>query len=338
MTARRNRESDVLPVLGCLVLALCLDAARAESVSGPAAASATSEGIRLFDAGQNDAAEAQLLPAAGGAKPDPAACFFLGKIEMRRDRPKEAVAWFEKAVELEDANSTYHDWLGRAYGTQAQRASKLKQPFLAGKVKREFERAVALDPHNLDARENLISFYLQAPGIMGGSPEKAREQAQEIGKVDALRGYYATARVAEDVKDFAAAEEAYKAAVAAATDGARAPLTLGMFYARHERWDDAFRTFEALLEKTPDQPLALYQIGRTGAVSGQQLDRAAAALERYLTLPPEPQAPDAAAAHWRLGMVQEKRGDRERARAEYRKALELRPDFEDAKKSLAKLG
>ena len=54
-------------------------------------------------------------------------------------------------------------------------------------------------------------------------------------------------------------------------------------------------------------------------------------------MPASPLAPDAAAAHWRLGMVKEKGGDKARARTEYQKALELRPDFEEAKKSLAKL-
>ena len=34
----------------------------------------------------------------------------------------------------------------------------------------------------------LMIYYIQAPGIAGGSDEKAREQATEIGKIDALRG------------------------------------------------------------------------------------------------------------------------------------------------------
>ena len=37
-------------------------------------------------------------------------------------------------------------------------------------------------------RADLVTWYVNAPGIAGGSPEKAREQAMEIAKRNTFRG------------------------------------------------------------------------------------------------------------------------------------------------------
>ena len=60
--------------------------------------------------------------------------------------------------------------------------------FLARKVKKQLETAVALNPDNLDARSDLLDYYLQAPPLVGGDAAKARAQAQEITKRNAEEG------------------------------------------------------------------------------------------------------------------------------------------------------
>ena len=72
-------------------------------------------------------------------------------------------------------------------------------------------------------------------------------------------------------------------------------------------------------------------------MSGQRLERATEALEAYLQTTPGRNDPSLAAAHWRLGMVHEKRQDRQRAKAEYESALRLDPTFKPATESLRKL-
>ena len=172
---------------------------------------------------------------------------------------------------------------------------------------------------------------------MGGSVEKARAQAEEIRKLDALRGTLSYAAIAEDRKDKAGAEREYRSAVAAFPESLSARYQLGLFLTRGERYDEAFATFDTILALRPDEVNALYHIGRTGALSGQQLDRAERALTDYLALPPRENSPRPAGAHWRLGMVYEKQGRKDEAAEEYRQALALDPKFDEAKKALAKL-
>jgi len=315
-----------------LAVALAL-AAPALGADPPALA----EGARLFDQGRDSLARVALLPLATTQPPSAAAAYYLGRLALRADDPKAAARWFETAVKLESGSSSYHLWLGRAHGTQAQRANVLSQPGLAKKTKSEFERAAALDPDNLDAREDLISYYLEAPGIMGGSVEKARAQAVEIRKRDAFRGAVADARIAEDQKDLAGAEREYLAAARAFPESLNVHYALGQFYARTAKYEQAFATFEGILAAKPDELNALYAIGRTGAISGQRLERAEAALQQFLAAPLRENSQRPAAAHWRLGMIYEKGGKRDLAREEYRRSLALDPGFAEAKKSLAKL-
>ena len=217
-------------------------------------------------------------------------------------------------------------------------ASVFRQPGLAKKTRVAWEKAVALDPNSLDARDSLIQFYLQAPGVMGGGVDKAREQAAEIRKRDAVRGHIASANIALDQKDPAGAERELKAAIQEAPAEPRPRLSLALLYQEQEKWAAAFDTLEALLKTAPDNYDALYQVGRAAALSGQRLDRAEECLKRYLGHTPGPQSAPLANAHFRLGQVYEKKGNKAQARAEYQAALKLDPRLEDAKKALAKLG
>ena len=113
---------------------------------------------------------------------------------------------------MNDKSSVHHLWLANALGDQAEHANKLKLPFLARRMKWEFEKAVELDPTSIDARHGLIQFYSQAPGVMGGSMDKAKEQAREIEKLNAMRGHFEMARLLERDKDIVGAEKEYTAA------------------------------------------------------------------------------------------------------------------------------
>lgn len=111
-----------------------------------------------------------------------------------------AVTLGEKSIADHPDSSEIWLWLGRAYGRKAQRAPVISQFALARKCRSAFEKAVALDPKNVDARADLMSYYLQAPGIVGGSLAKAKEQAAAILELDPVRGQIALGRIREREK------------------------------------------------------------------------------------------------------------------------------------------
>ncbi|TAG50331.1 MAG: hypothetical protein EAZ30_01160 [Betaproteobacteria bacterium] len=56
-------------------------------------------------------------------------------------------------------------------------AGLVKAMSSVGRIKNYFVRAHELDPKSFEARRDLMQFFLQAPGIGGGSESKARELA-----------------------------------------------------------------------------------------------------------------------------------------------------------------
>jgi tetratricopeptide (TPR) repeat protein len=250
------------------------------------------------------------LPTPSPAQAGKAA-FDEGMRLMRLNKPDAAEKQFERAVAADGRNGVYHLWLGNAVGQQATTASTVRQPFLARRVKAEFERAVALDPELLDARDGLIQFYLMAPSFMGGSEAKAREQQREIAKRDALRGHLAAANVAWSGKDTSGTERAIRAAIAVAPDSVRTVIALAQRQASWGRVPAAFATLDEFLGRHPRDVAVRFQIGRLAAGSGQQLPRGEKLLRELLTEPEwetTNSRPSRAAVHYRLGMVLEKSG------------------------------
>lgn len=117
------------------------------------------------------------------------AWYYLGRIAQSENRIDDAEEYLKKAIKIDGARSIYHQWLGRVYGLQAVNASVFRQPFIARNVRRSFEKAVELDPDNIEARFDLVQFFIFAPGVVGGSTGKAIEHAEEIKKRDAVRGH-----------------------------------------------------------------------------------------------------------------------------------------------------
>ncbi|MEJ7812694.1 MAG: tetratricopeptide repeat protein [Gemmatimonadaceae bacterium] len=304
--------------------------------SAEGSADRSTDGARLFEAGRFSEARVALSAHAAARPDDPVPPFYLGRIAMLDGDFEAAARLLERASKLDDRNARYHSWLGRALGQQAVRGSKLKAPFVAKRAKLELERAVALDTDDVDARLALVQFYLVAPGMVGGSVNRARAHAAEVATRSPFGGHMASAWIAEDRKDFGAAEQAYRAAMAAYPDSTDAAYGLGLLYGRMGDTEKAFAILEELVAAHPASTKALYAIGRLGAETGQRLERAEAALRAYLDAPRREGNPPLASAHYRLGMVHERKGDRARAREEYGASLRLEKRGE-VKEALARV-
>ena len=300
--------------------------------SAGAQTSSTEQGVAAFKARNYAEARAIFQPLASR---DAVAAYYMGRMAANDDLDK-AVDYFEKAVELNGRNAEYYDWLGRAYGNKAQKANKLKQPFLARKTKNAWDKGLAIDPNNLDIMEDLVQYYLQAPGFLGGSTDKARDMIGEVKRRNAYRGGVLAANICSSQKDSACVEREIKGIISAYPDTAATYVSLAALYANSKRFDKAFEVIDQRIKKEPGDMLIQYALGRTAALSGQQMDRGEQALRNYLAHPPE--NGQLAGAHLRLGMIYAKRGSRELARKEYLTSLQINPASTEAKKELAALG
>jgi tetratricopeptide (TPR) repeat protein len=215
-----------------------------------------------------------------------------------------AVRYLEKAAANNPSQARYHHELGDAYGILAQKASMFSKMGYAKKCIAAYDRAVALEPDDVEYRKSRYEFYRAAPSMVGGGMDKALAEVGEIEKRDPVQG----AGLRSDLKQ------------------------------KEGKTDEAFAILVELRAKLPDSKVLQFQFGRLVAMTGDKLDEGETALKEYLAYAPKPGEPPLWSAHWRLAQIFEKKGALTEARTQYEETLRLNPAFERAREALKRLG
>jgi tetratricopeptide (TPR) repeat protein len=239
----------------------------------------------------------------------------------------------EKAVSLEPNNSMYHLWLGRVYGEKADNSGMFSAMSLAKKVHTEFETAMRLDANNIEARSDASEFYVEAPGMVGGGTDKAETQAQALEKIAPAKAHWLRARIAEKKKNADIAEKEYRAAIQS-HDGSDTWLDLASFYRRASRWDAMEDAINHATSGKVDPPEVLMESAETLIRAGRSYPKAIELLHRYLDSGHLVEDAPAFKAHYLLGTVLEKQGDKRGAAQEYSAALAMAKGYSRAQKAL----
>ena len=261
----------------------------------------------------------------------------LSRAYFAMQRWDEAVKYGERAVRQEPNNAGYHLWLAREYGRKAGDSNPFAAAGLAKKAKNEFERAVQLNPSDVQARVDLAEYYTEAPAIMGGGLDKARAQAAQLDAVDKGMGRLVLARVAVKEKRYADAENQFRDAIREARNPADMWLQLAGFYREQGRLDDmqsAVRSAMALSNKRSE---SYFDAGRELCLASRDLPAAMQYLQRYLSSGELVESAPAFRAHYLMGQLQEQMGHGGAAASEYRASLALASGFAPAQKALSRV-
>lgn len=271
--------------------------------SGPAPADSAAS---WYEAGRFRAAEPALLALAARRPADAGVHYRLGRARLALGRYQEAVRSFERAIAGDSALVVARIWLARAVMEDAKHASVFRRPGLAGRVRRELEGAVATAPRDLEARRALLTFYLNAPGAMGGGRDKAEAQARALAALDACHGHLGRAEIHR--KDEAAAEaDALRAAITACPDSVEGRAALARLLERQGRAAEAADALDELARRRPDIRRTLFDLGRLGAGTGARLELAEAAAVEYLREEPRDDDPSHVEAEALLRRIRERR-------------------------------
>ena len=267
----------------------------------------------------------------------------------------------EKAVARNGQVAKYHRQLAEVIGVQAQHAGPFQQILLARRFRKEIGMAIDLDPRDVQARRDLLEFYLLAPGIVGGDPHRAAEVAEQIGGIDAPEGFLAKARIAlfqtrtadgemllrkgaqaqppsyraqielarfcldPDHPDRDAAERAARHALDLDRSRAEAYNILAEIYAGGGEWRLLDWILRQASQQNPDDLAAYYYAAGRLLNSGREPGRAEGYLRTYLGQEPEGNEPGAPEAHWKLGLALEAQGRSAEAVTEWKQSLQLDP-------------
>jgi tetratricopeptide (TPR) repeat protein len=261
----------------------------------------------------------------------------LSRAYFAMERWDEAVKYGERAVNLDPNDAALHLWLARAYGRKAGASNPLLAAGLARKAKNEFERAVQLDPSNVTARVDLAQYYTEAPAIMGGGLDKAREQAAAVEKLDKAKAHLMLARVAEKEKQYDVAERELQMAVKEPGNPADMWLQLAAFYRQHGRLDDMQNAVRSAIAEPRKPAESYFDAGKELYLGSRDFPNARQYLQTYLSSGQLVESAPAFRAHYLIGQLDEKMGRTTEAAMEYQAALGLASGFVPARQALTRV-
>jgi tetratricopeptide (TPR) repeat protein len=230
-----------------------------------------------------------------------------------------ALADLEQAVAVAPGSASAHAWLGQVLAAQASRDGMFKAAAVAKRGRAELEQAVALAPRDAQIRLALLRFYLTAPTLAGGSVERAREQAGELGHVDQPLGIQAEGEIAEAERDSRGAEARFREAFTADPGDPGVCNALGYFLLRRRRPDAAVDVLRSCVRIAASDPNAHDSLGEALLAAGKVAD-AEAAYRRALELDPT-----FASSLLGLGQCLEKQSLWGEARGAYQRCLAVQP-------------
>ena len=291
----------------------------------------------LLALGRVDDAIHLLLDRLQAAPKDAQAYNLLTRTYFYMGRWDEAAAAAERAAALEPSASDYQLWLARAVGEKAAHSSFVTAVRMVPRIRGAFERAVQLNGSNVAARTDLAEFYMEAPKFLGGGKDKALAQAEALAAQDAPAAHWVKAQLAERGKKFDTAEQEYRAAITASQHPGSRWLDLAGFYRNRGHLDQMEDAVNKAVSADIGQSTVPYYASMLLFRAVRYFAGAIELLHKHLAGASLPEAAPAYQAHYLLGQILEKQGNRQAAAAEYRTALSLAHEFDQAQTALRRV-
>lgn len=253
---------------------------------------------------------------------------YLGDIAAYDKDWDTAINYYEILVKKEPSNANYHFKYGGAMGMKAMSISRIRALTYVGDIKRQLEMAAKLDPKHIEARWALIEFYIQLPGIFGGSEKKALGYAKELGQISTVDGYLANGYIAEYSKRPKDAEHFYKKAIQVGGS----PHTYEKLASLYEKNNQPLQAIETTSKslKLHKRNQLNYQIGKICAQYNLEPEYGVESLGVYLANYSVKDGVPKEWAYYRLAQIYKNLGKKEIALSWINKALAGNGSFKEA--------
>lgn len=317
------------PLLALVAVTLVAMSANAQTLGD----AATCE--RAIGGSAND--REALTRVATASRALPVGHFAAGCLSVMSAKWDSAAAHFDAAAKSNPRSSAAFLWVGNITGQLARLGDMPTKVRLATQIRAAYAKAIELDGNNLEAREGLMQYLLEAPAPLGGDKSKAQEQALAMTRINPFRGLSAQVTVAASAGDKATVERLLLTATTQFPDSVLGWANLSAMQADAQRPAEAFATITRWQARRTNASFALFSVGRTAAVTGQQLERGEQALKQYLRGSRGPNDPPFANANYRLGQIYERQNRKAEAKAAYQLVLRSNPKMRDAQMALDRL-
>jgi len=232
----------------------------------------------------------------------------------------QALRAIKKAISEAPRKAVYYRLMGQVYGALAQKANIFHAMGLAKDVLSSFRTAVKLAPENPKSLVDLAFYYIDAPGIVGGSLSKAKKIQHTLEKFDPLAALKVRAHEAVESHHYDRAMMLLRHA-ARLDKTPQSAQTLAFLYIHRRRYGKGLGAFLSITQQSPEDARAWYWVGRASILSHSLYSEGIQALKHYVATPERPDtAPSLAFAHLRLGDLYLLTGKSHLACLEYAKA------------------
>ncbi|MCE0497325.1 MAG: tetratricopeptide repeat protein [Methylacidiphilales bacterium] len=241
----------------------------------------------------------------------------LGMLSMGKGQVDEAIAWYEKGLEVSPNLALTRDNLGAALLKEGRVDEAVAQ----------FQKALEIIPNYTDAHYNLGNAFAQK-----GRVDEAIDQYQkalELTPDDALaHNNLGNAFVQKGQVDEAVVQ--FQKALEINPNYAEAHDNLGNSLIQKGRGDDAIVQYQEALAINPDYALAHYNLGNALLQKGR-MDEAIAQFQEAVKI-----NPNDAGAHTNLGIALIQSGRVDEAIVQFQAVVRLNPNDGDAQANLSK--
>lgn len=241
----------------------------------------------------------------------------MADLALRRNQPKEAWQWLQKAVAVAPGQMAVHQSIGRyhyALGEYTQAEKPLRE-------------AIALAPNSVLAYLDLGDLYLNALNRPEDA-EHAYRKAVSLGPKHAgARNGLGVALVAQG--KYAEAQKEVERAIELAPNNVLPRLSLARTHQSQGAWDKAIAAYDDALEMAPKLLPAL--LGKADALVA--LGKGSAALPIYIEATQSARESDI--AQLKLGMAYQGMGRMDAASKAYKEAIRINPELALAYNNLA---
>ena len=291
--------------------------------------------IQLYQQGEFAVATNVLYSLSRSSPSDSDVRLWLGKSYLKTRQWDKAVGEMEKATQLQPSSAKLQLWLGRACGARAAHSIFITAFGWAKRVVRAFETARKLSPEDIDVRFDLLEFYLNAPGAVGGGRDKADAEAKAISKLSPKRGYAARAAIFQKNKQWDLAKNEFMQAVADYPDDPDLCNDLADFLLDRKDFEGASSYAKRALKLDQESKRAELTWAAAATRLRVELDESESLLKRLTQGPLGDEDPCYEEVYYWLGECYLAKGDKAKAQESLQTALVFNPDYDRARNSIS---
>lgn len=237
----------------------------------------------------------------------------------------EALHLAKQAVKLDSQCATCHLYLSEALGERARHMNRMRALMQLHHIRQELETALQLGSNIGDVHWGWINFELDIPAAVGGSAQRAGQEADALARIDPVDGHIAHATIDLSTGHPNQAMAEYEQAARQYPKDPRGIFYVGLtlfqrgqhaaalpylekaqdlqpqsalyagYYAANlvylKRQNDARAVLDSARRRFPDSRLGDYLVAEALRKEGQNFDWARQLLSAYLAVPPEPDQP-----------------------------------------------